>query len=161
MKSNLQPPYSTRQGFTLVEIMIVVGIIGLLSAIAIPSFQKARDVARINAAKNDVRLISAAIDMLAFHTAQWPGGLVAGDPANPEVWDLSPGSAGITANDGTFTRWQGPYMDTMPADPWGNNYFFDPDYNISGTDYAVVGSFGPNGVGQNVYDSDNIYVKME
>jgi hypothetical protein len=55
-------------------------------------------------------------------------------------------------------------MPTIPLDPWGHPYFFDTDYDIdpSGgvTNAAVIGSFGPNGVGQNVYDSDNIYIKL-
>ena len=36
--------------------------------------------------------------------------------------------------------------------------FLDCDYEIDGVDYVVVGSFGPNKVGMNVYDSDNLYV---
>ena len=56
----------SRKGFTLVEIMIVVAIIGLLSAIAIPSFLKARDTARRNACLNNLRNISAAKDEYAI-----------------------------------------------------------------------------------------------
>jgi prepilin-type N-terminal cleavage/methylation domain-containing protein len=51
---------SRKAGFTLVEIMIVVAIIGLLAAIAIPNFVKARDVARTKTCVNNLRLIDGA-----------------------------------------------------------------------------------------------------
>jgi prepilin-type N-terminal cleavage/methylation domain-containing protein len=55
-----------KQGFTLVEIMIVVAIIGLLAAIAIPSFLKARDSARRTACINNLRNIDGAKDQYAL-----------------------------------------------------------------------------------------------
>lgn len=55
-----------KQGFTLVEIMIVVAIIGLLAAIAIPSFVKARNTSRQNACINNLRQIDGAKEQLAL-----------------------------------------------------------------------------------------------
>lgn len=55
-----------KAGFTLVEIMIVVAIIGLLAAIAIPSFVKARDTSRQNACINNLRQIESAKEQLAM-----------------------------------------------------------------------------------------------
>ena len=153
---------SHNAGFTLLEIMIVVLIVALLAVIAIPSFVKARQTSRINRAKNDLRIIAQSITQLAFDTGQWPGGVQAGGIANPEIWNLALPSSGLAVDDGsTFTRWQGPYMTVVPLDPWDNDYFFDPDYNVNGKDLTVVGSFGPNGEGPNVYDADNIYVVVE
>ena len=48
-------------------------------------------------------------------------------------------------------------LPTSRKDPWGSDYFFDPDYRINGVMWPVVGSFGPNRVGPNQYDSDDIY----
>jgi prepilin-type N-terminal cleavage/methylation domain-containing protein len=56
----MQTKTSRKSGFTLVEIMIVVAIIGLLAAIAIPNFVRARQVSQANACINNLRLIDGA-----------------------------------------------------------------------------------------------------
>ncbi len=67
-----------KAGFTLVEIMIVVGIIGLLCAIAIPSFTKSRQTSRINRMMNDLRIVYDAINMYAMEYGDYPAGFAQG-----------------------------------------------------------------------------------
>ena len=69
--------FSHRAGFTLVEIMIVVAIIGLLAAIAIPNFIKARATSQQNACINNLRQIDGAINEWALETGQSTGASVA------------------------------------------------------------------------------------
>ena len=59
---------SRKAGFTLVEIMSVVAIIGLLAAIAIPNFVRARQTSQTNACINNLRQIDGAVNQLALET---------------------------------------------------------------------------------------------
>lgn len=76
MSKKVQFRLKQRAGFTLVEIMIVVGIISLLAALAIPGFLRARKRAQASRVKDDLRLIEAAVDQYAIETNRQPGALV-------------------------------------------------------------------------------------
>jgi prepilin-type N-terminal cleavage/methylation domain-containing protein len=64
---------ATRGGFTLVEIMIVVAIIALLAAIAVPGFLRARKRSQASRILNDLRMIDSAIDQYAIETGRATG----------------------------------------------------------------------------------------
>src|SRR5437764_14022944 len=66
----MQIKKNLKLGFTLVEIMIVVAIIGLLATIAIPNFVKARTTAQMNACINNLRQIDGAIQTWALESKQ-------------------------------------------------------------------------------------------
>src|SRR3954453_2541258 len=67
----------TRSAFTLVEIMIVVAIIALLAAIAVPGFLRARKRSQASKILNDLRMIDSAVDQYAIETSKTSGSAVA------------------------------------------------------------------------------------
>ena len=92
-----------RKGFTLVEIMIVIAIIALLAAIAIPSFQKSRMSARATACVNNLRLIDQAKQQLATASQNMV------DSYTPTATDLAPYIKGMSTSGGLVCREGGTY----------------------------------------------------
>src|SRR5213080_2951465 len=81
MRAMKMPNRSQAHAFTLVEIMIVVAIIALLAAIAVPGFLRARKRSQASKIINDLRLIDSAMDQYAIETAK-----KSGDPIDVSDW---------------------------------------------------------------------------
>ncbi len=154
--------FRREKGFTLMELMITIAIIGILSAIAIPNFLSYREKSLIAHAQSDLKAIEMAIWDLALDTNQFPNNIEAGivdlGCDSGELDDMNDPDAGLVATNGDFPDWNGPYLNVIDPDPWGNDYWWDPDYRIDGEKYICIVSSGPNGSGVNVYDDDNIYI---
>jgi len=165
-------------GFTLVEVMIVVMIIGILSSIATPAILHAARTAKYRQAEYDLEVIGSAIRRLAWDTGKWPGGHAVtwtGDGA--ELDDLTTPAAGLLSFTNTLfsaSKWKGPYIKRIETDPWNTPYFWDEDYETghgreigkSGKIVDIVmrtavGSYGPNKRGKNVYDDDDTYLVIK
>ena len=179
-------PRKKFRGFTLIELLVVIAIVGILAGIVLTALGSAREKAKIAKAQLEIKQIYNIILMLEIDTGYWP---LKQDPNedpivqkdNNEIcqeaacectfYDLIDCRAGLLCNPvnppDEFPNWQGPYIANMPLDPWGNEYFFDTDYDIvpgGGTKWAVViGSYGPDGIGFNNYDTgdDVIYIVAE
>ena len=106
---------SKRTGFTLVEIMIVVAIIALLAAIAVPGFLRARKRSQATRILNDLRMIDSAVDQYAIETNRKTGDVVA-----IKDWTSYLKSGTVlynTANDLLGNPYSAQVVDTLPAVP--------------------------------------------
>ncbi len=165
-------------GFSLIEVLMVISIMSVLFSVVLPAVNGARDKALVTKAIMELDGIRTAFDQLYSDAGYYPNGDtsycrdVSAFPNN-EV-DLSQGSAGLTANGSSWTGWDGPYM-AEATDSWGTPYYLDEDYQCMaatqgcqglddvGNDSSVIVSCGPNAVIENgscAYDADNIVLRL-
>ena len=123
-------------GFTLIEIMVVVIIIGLLSAVILPNVLGQRDKASIIKAESDISQITNQLQLYRLDNFAYPS--------------TSEGIQALVTNPGKST-WTG-YLNSLPKDPWGNNYqyTFPGSNNTNGFDLWSLGADSQaGGEGQN------------
>src|SRR6185437_4499321 len=124
-----------RRGFTLVEIMIVVAIIALLAAIAVPAFLRARKRSQASRILNDLRMIDAAVDQYAIETNRTSNFLV-----GVSDWTnyLKKNTALYNTGSSLLGTAYGPHtVDSIPQVP-------APDYDVL-SDVAGTGFWSPYG----------------
>lgn len=164
------------KGFTLIELLIVIGIIGILATFASVSYSDTIKKSQAAKALADMGEIKKALLQLEVDTDQLPRHL---DPQvcihNPEAF-VNECAAGLTCTDGSFTNWNGPYLDDIYVmDQWNRPYYFDPDYHchsyVKGCEKVanhatvrVIHSMGRDGIqgyGEgDGHDEDNIVMVL-
>jgi len=100
----------TRAGFTLVEVMVVVVILGILAVLIVPRVLGRTDEARVAAAKHDIAAIMQSLKLYHLDNGRFPT-----NDQGLQALVSRPQSGPAPGN------WK-PYLDKLPKDPWGNAY---------------------------------------
>lgn len=133
-----QNPLPRQRGFTLIELMVVLVIIGVLAALIVPNVLDRTDDARATAARTDLNNLMQALKLYKLDNMQYPSG--------------QQGLQALITLPATEPRpmnWR-PYLDKLPSDPWGRPYqYLNP--GIQGeVDVMSLGADGaPGGEGKN------------
>jgi len=119
-------------GFTLVELLVVMIIIGLLAALVGPRFIRQEEKAKVKAAKAQIELLSTALDTFRLDVGRYPSS--------------QEGLEALRTQPGGVERWDGPYLKKdVPVDPWGKAYVYKSPGDHGPFDILSYGADGTAG----------------
>ena len=131
-------PNPVSRGFTLIEILVVVVILGILAAIVVPRVMERPGEARVTRAKQDIQGVITALSLYKLDNFNYPAtsqgldALVSKPSGEPDA-----------------PNWKGPYLDRVPKDPWNRPYQYLQPGQHGDVDVYSCGSDGrPGGSGE-------------
>ena len=130
MKRQRQRRRSNQDGFTLIEIMVVILILGLLATIVVQSLRGATDKAKRVKAQADIAELKTGLDRYYLDNGSYPT-----SDQGLQALVAAPSGGRVPAN-----YEAGGYLQSLPRDPWGNAYFYQSDGNS-----YVLKSYGADG----------------
>jgi general secretion pathway protein G len=125
------PRRRARGGFTLVELLLVLVILGILAALVLPKFSGRTEQARLAAAQTQIATFKTALDAFEVDTGTYPRG--------------SDGLRQLIVQPADVTGWRGPYLSSdIPLDPWQHAYTYEYPGRLNPSGFDIV-SAGPDG----------------
>ena len=127
-------PRAPDAGFTLLEILVVITIIGLLIGLVAPAALRQLSGARVSVAKQSIERLSTVLDLYDLDMGSYP--------------TTEQGLAALVQKPVGAVNWNGPYLkgDAVPLDPWSHPFVYRSPSERQGHDYDLC-SNGPNGGG--------------
>jgi general secretion pathway protein G len=126
----------SQHGFTLIEVMIVIVILGILAALIVPKVMGRPDEARVVAAKQDIATLMQALKLYKLDNRRYPS-----TDQGLDALIKKPTAAPVPDN------WKS-YLERLPLDPWGNAYqYLNPGLNgeVDIMSYGADGKAGGEG----------------
>ena len=132
-RTSARPALARSRGFTLIEVMVVIVILGVLAALVVPRVMSRPDEARVVAARQDISAIMQALKLYKLDNRRYPTA-----EQGLQALIARPTTAPAPAN------WK-PYLEKLPNDPWGRPYqYLNP--GIKGeVDVMSLGADGASG----------------
>lgn len=142
--------YRLNSGFTLIEMLVVLVIIGLLAGLVGPKLFTKVDSSKVQTAQTQVKMLKGTLETLRLDIGRFPT-----EAEGLDLLNTAP------ADEKIKNRWHGPYLDEeMPLDPWGNTY----QYGVPGANkqpFALY-SLGADGkLGGDGNDGDIGYLPLQ
>jgi general secretion pathway protein G len=128
---------SASAGFTLIELIVVVVIIGLLAGLVLPQFIRQEEKAKLKATRAQIELLGTALDTFRLDIGRYP--------------TSEEGLQALRQKPATLDRWDGPYIKKeLPEDPWGKPYVYKSPGDHGPYDIISYAADGvPGGEGDN------------
>ncbi|PAT31798.1 type II secretion system protein GspG [Vandammella animalimorsus] len=128
--------HSLQRGFTLIEILVIVAILALLAGLVGPQVMNFFGGSQTKTAQIQINQFENTLEAFKLDTLRYP--------------NSSEGLQALVTRPGNVSNWNGPYMKSIPADPWGNPYqykFPGPNGGVQILSYGADGA--PGGEGPN------------